>query len=111
MDSRHEIERISEALWRSRRNWIFQGAEHALRDEFTPVPSEGAKLDHPEAMSDEKTPLFVTRQGAITDLASAYLMEPADCRPPDRDLNRRGSYPERRRRISTLEMISMRLML
>ena len=76
MDSCHEIERIFDIMEKPQ-ELIFRGAEHALRDEFTPVPSEGAKLIIREAMSDEKTPLFVTCQGAITDLASAYLMEPA----------------------------------
>ena len=55
---------------------IKKGAPHALPDEVTPVDSEGARTIIREAMSDDPRPLYVTFLGPLTDLASAYLMEP-----------------------------------
>ena len=54
-----------------------KGAPVPLADEHTPVPSAGAELIIKEAMSDDERPLFVTFLGPLTDIASAYLMEPA----------------------------------
>jgi purine nucleosidase len=54
-----------------------KGSPVALPDEKTPVPSAGAELIIKEAMSDDDRPLFVTFLGPLTDIASAYLMEPA----------------------------------
>ncbi len=55
---------------------LAKGATHALPDEKTPVPSQGAELIIREAMKDDDRPLFVTFLGPLTDMASAYLMEP-----------------------------------
>ena len=55
---------------------IFRGGTHALPDKNTPVVSEGAKLIVEEAMKDDSRHLYVTFLGCLTDLASAYLMEP-----------------------------------
>lgn len=55
---------------------IYRGAEHALPDKDTPVPSEGAELIIREAMKEDDRHLYVTFLGPLTDLASAYLMEP-----------------------------------
>jgi hypothetical protein len=55
---------------------IFRGGAHALSSQNTPVDSEGARLIIREAMSDDPRPLFVTFFGPLTDLASAYLLEP-----------------------------------
>lgn len=56
---------------------LYRGAEMKMPDEQTPAPSEGADLIIREAMSDDDKPLFVVFLGPITDLASAYLKEPA----------------------------------
>ncbi len=40
------------------------------------MESEGARLIVREAMKDDPRPLYVTFFGPLTDLASAYLMEP-----------------------------------
>ena len=56
---------------------LYQGAEMKMPDEQTPAPSQGADLIIREAMSDDDRPLFVVFLGPITDLASAYLKEPA----------------------------------
>lgn len=55
---------------------IKHGAEHALCSKTEPEVSEGAELIVSEAMKDDPRPLYVLSLGAITDLASAYLMEP-----------------------------------
>lgn len=55
---------------------IYKGAPHALPDEETPVVSEGAEAIIREALKDDPNRLFVVFLGPLTDLASAYLMEP-----------------------------------
>jgi purine nucleosidase len=55
---------------------VYKGASHALQDEQTPVVSEGADSIIREALSDDPHRLFVVFLGPLTDLASAYLMEP-----------------------------------
>jgi len=56
---------------------VFKGAERAMPDERTPAMSEGAELIIREALSDDPHPLYVIFLGPITDLAAAYLQEPA----------------------------------
>jgi len=56
---------------------LYRGAETKIPDEQTPVLSEGAELIIREAMSDSDKPLYVIFLGPLTDLASAYLKEPA----------------------------------
>jgi purine nucleosidase len=53
---------------------VFTGAEKALPDEKTASVSEGASFIVEEAMKEDDRPLFVLNMGAITNLASAYLM-------------------------------------
>lgn len=55
---------------------VYKGAPHALPDERTPVPSEGAEAIIREALADDPHPLFAIFLGPLTDLAAAYLMEP-----------------------------------
>lgn len=74
--SYRELETIFDKMHFDKNGMIFHGAEHALPDKNTPVPSEGAQLIIQEAMKEDDRPLYVTFLGAITDLASAYLMEP-----------------------------------
>lgn len=54
----------------------YRGAVEAMTDEKMPVESEGARLIVEEAMKDAETPLYVIFLGPLTDMASAYLMEP-----------------------------------
>lgn len=56
---------------------LYKGAETALQDEKTPIMSEGAELIIREALSDDESPLYAIFLGPITDLAAAYLKEPA----------------------------------
>ncbi|MGI6116033.1 MULTISPECIES: nucleoside hydrolase [unclassified Clostridium] len=53
-----------------------EGPEIPLMEQPQPVVSEGAQFIVDEAMREDDRPLFVVFLGAITDLASAYLMEP-----------------------------------
>ncbi|TDF99501.1 nucleoside hydrolase [Paenibacillus piri] len=75
-DSYKEIETIFDLMSIPKNGLIFRGATHSLKDETTPVPSEGAELIIREALSDDPRPLFVTFLGPLTDMASALLMEP-----------------------------------
>ena len=52
------------------------GAPRGLEVEKTPIDSEGARLIIEEAMKDDKRPLYIACQGAVTDVASALLMKP-----------------------------------
>lgn len=52
------------------------GAPRGLEDEKTPIDSEGVRLIIEEAMKDDKRPLYIACQGAVTDVASALLMKP-----------------------------------
>ena len=52
------------------------GAPRELEDEKTPIDSEGARFIIEEAMKDDKRPLYIACQGAVTDVASALLMKP-----------------------------------
>lgn len=55
---------------------VLHGAKHAMTDTKTPVESEGARFIIEEAMKEDSRPLFLCGQGACTNIASAYLMEP-----------------------------------
>lgn len=75
-DSYDEVVKVLGLMGMENEGLAFKGAAHALPDEKTPVPSPGAELIIREAMADDDRPLFVTFLGPLTDLASAYLMEP-----------------------------------
>ncbi len=56
---------------------VFQGSNDQLKDLKTPNISEGVKAIVAEAMkADEKNPLFIVCGAGLTEVASAYLMEP-----------------------------------
>ncbi len=76
-ESYDELIRIFGKLDMDPEGVVVHGAPHALPDEHTPVASEGARRIIEEAMKDDPRPLYVTFLGPLTDLASAYLMEPA----------------------------------
>ena len=58
---------------------VLPGAARPLDNESTPQDSPGARFIIQEAMREDPLPLFIACQGAITDLASAILLEPAIC--------------------------------
>jgi inosine-uridine nucleoside N-ribohydrolase len=76
MRSYAELETIFSKMMLPPTGLLFKGADHPLADTKTPVQSEGAALIIKEAMKDERRPLFVTFLGPLTDLASAFLLEP-----------------------------------
>ena len=55
---------------------VYKGCAEQLKDEKTPVDSEASRFIIEEAMKEDPRPLFITVQGALTNLASAYLIEP-----------------------------------
>lgn len=55
---------------------VLMGASKGMTDESTPVDSEGARFIIEEAMKEDDRSLYVACQGAVTDVASALLMQP-----------------------------------
>ena len=55
---------------------VYHGCGNTLPDEHTFVESEASRFIVEEAMKEDDRPLFITVQGAITNVASAYLMNP-----------------------------------
>jgi purine nucleosidase len=75
-DSHDEVVRLLELMDLSGRVQVADGAEGAMPDERTPMPSAGAHLIVEEAMKDDPRPLHVAFLGPLTDMAAALLMEP-----------------------------------
>jgi hypothetical protein len=76
MRSYAELETIFSKMALPSEDLLFKGASCPLADTKIPVQSEGADLIIKEAMKDDGRPLFVTFLGPLTDLASAFLLEP-----------------------------------
>ncbi len=74
--SYRELETIFDKMHISNKSVLYRGAPCALSSKDTPIASPGAELIVREAMKDDPRRLFVTFLGPLTDLASAYLMEP-----------------------------------
>jgi inosine-uridine nucleoside N-ribohydrolase len=56
---------------------VYQGSNFALQNDSIPQPSDAANAIIKEAMRDDtKLPLYIVCGAGLTDLASAYLMEP-----------------------------------
>lgn len=72
-----ELRRILSLMDIPEENLLFRGAGRPLPGPGVPVDSEGARLIIREAMREDDRPLFVTFLGPLTDIASAYLLEPA----------------------------------
>jgi len=73
----HELNVLFEKMGFPAENMIYRGASHPLPDAVTPVESEGARLIIEEALKEDSRPLYVLFLGPLTDMASAYLMNPA----------------------------------
>lgn len=76
-ESYAEINNVLSLMDMEGRVYVSRGAKHALMDENTPVVSEGAQFIVDEAMKDDPLPLFVIFLGPLTDMACAYLLQPA----------------------------------
>ncbi|MEZ0448315.1 nucleoside hydrolase [Cellulomonas sp. ICMP 17802] len=55
---------------------VLEGSNDALADRHTPIRSAGAEAIVAEAMRDSDQPLYVTLGAGLTELASAFLLEP-----------------------------------
>ncbi|SEV99382.1 nucleoside hydrolase [[Clostridium] fimetarium] len=71
-----EIVKVTELMGLGGEVNILHGAAKAMIDEHTPIDSEGARFIIEEAMKDDPRPLYVCNQGAVTNIASAFLLEP-----------------------------------
>ena len=73
--SYEEIELLLEKMGLTGKVPVLRGAPHGLSDEHTPIDSEAARFIIEEAHKPG-APLYIISIGAITDLASAYLIDP-----------------------------------
>lgn len=55
---------------------VYAGAEGKLMDTTMPLESEGVRAIVAEAMRDDKRPLYILCGAGLTNIASAYLLEP-----------------------------------
>jgi purine nucleosidase len=76
LESYIEIEKVVSLMNLEGQVPVYKGAEKAIPDETTPEWSEGAEVIIREALKDDPSPLYVVFLGPLTDLASAYLIEP-----------------------------------
>lgn len=93
-DSFNEINHVLDLMGMRGVYEIFHGAPCKMTDKATPVPSEGSNFIIREAMKEDPLPLFVTFQGPLTDLASAYLQEPRIAERLTAIWIGGGTYPE-----------------
>ncbi|WP_235941783.1 nucleoside hydrolase [Paenibacillus puerhi] len=76
-ESCNEVEKLLSLMDLQGQVPVYRGAAKALNDERTPERSEGAEAIIREALADDAAPLYVVFLGPLTDLAAAYLLEPA----------------------------------
>lgn len=78
-EARRVVERLADAMGLDLAGRVYTGSNSALNSLTEPQESAAARFIVEEAMRDEPglSPLFVVCGGGLTDLASAYLMEPA----------------------------------
>lgn len=74
-----EIKKLLHLMGLEKEYPVYLGSNTALEDEKLPIVTEGAKFIVAEAMKDDRRPLYIGMQGAVTDLACAILMEPRIC--------------------------------
>ena len=85
---------------------VVKGSEYPLKDELSPIMSDGVRLLIDEAMKEDEHPLFAAFQGAITDLASAILIEPAICGRMTAIWIGGGTYPKGGREFNLAQDIA-----
>lgn len=76
-ESYQEIIHILDIMGIAGRIPVFRGAPNRLPDSNTPVPSQGAEAIIAQAHREDPRPLFALFLGPLTDMASAYLMDPS----------------------------------
>jgi purine nucleosidase len=74
--SYEEIIRLLDRMSLSPEEFVYRGSKSYLPGAFEPCPSEAAEDLVKRAMSGGQEPLYVAAIGAITNVASAVLMEP-----------------------------------
>lgn len=90
-----EINRILELMDLEDVCPVRMGSDYPLEDGKTPRTSDAARFIIEEAMrEDDARPLYIACQGALTNLASAILMEPEICRRASAIWIGGGDYPE-----------------
>ncbi|MBX2998199.1 MAG: nucleoside hydrolase [Caldilineaceae bacterium] len=72
-----EILRLLERLDWPAEGFVYRGSTDYLRDAMTPQPSAAAEDLVKRALASQENPLYVVAIGAITNVASAILMEPS----------------------------------
>ena len=92
--SEEEIHKILDYMHLQGQYPVLLGSGIPMPDEKTPVDSEGARFIIRQAMKDDPRPLYIGMQGAITDLASAILMEPEICKKVIAIWIGGGGYPD-----------------
>jgi hypothetical protein len=75
-NARAEADRVVELLGRSGQVRTIAGSNVGLTDTSTPIRSEAAEAIVAEAMRESELPLYVTCGAGLTEIASAYLLEP-----------------------------------
>lgn len=76
-ESYHEIQKVITLMGLKDKVQVFRGASQALMNSHQPNISDGAQLIIDEALREDERPLFILNMGALTNLASAYLMRPS----------------------------------
>lgn len=89
-----EVLKVVDLMHLSGQYPVLMGAPVAMKDEHTPIDSEGVRFIIEEAMREEDRPLFIGMQGCLTDLASAILMKPEICDRMTAIWIGGGDYPE-----------------
>ena len=74
--AREAADRVVDLLGRTGQVVTVAGSEVGLVDRITPIRSAGAEAIVSEAMRADERPLYVTLGAGLTELASAYLIEP-----------------------------------
>jgi len=76
-NAKKKIEEVLSIMNLARTFSVYQGSNSALENDSTPQKSDAAGAIVKEAMRDDtKLPLYVVCGAGLTDLASAWLMEP-----------------------------------
>lgn len=75
-NARAAADRVVDLLGLTAKVRTVEGSNTALPDRATPLASPGASAIIEEAMADSPLPLFLTLGAGLTELASAYLLEP-----------------------------------
>jgi purine nucleosidase len=76
-NAKKKIEEVLSIMKLGKTYPVYQGSNNALENDSTAQPSDAANAIVKEAMRDDtKLPLYVVCGAGLTDLASAYLLEP-----------------------------------